>query len=196
MAVDPAEGAPRAKWTLTPQAFEGLLAALDPDRDAAADRYLEVRRNLVRFFEWRGCPTPEEYADESLNRCARKIAEGEAIRDVGGYSVGVARMMLREMGRVKETKPLEQAPEPRTMPFDPVDETGRRVECLRRCLAQLPQANRDLILQYYQGDKGEKIRNRKGLTEILGLPASGLRMRALRLRERLHACMEQCMGHR
>jgi hypothetical protein len=90
---------PRQKWTLTQQAFDGLLASLGTDRDAAASRYLEIRRNLVRLFEWRGCATPDEYADETLNRCARKIAEGDEIQDLNHYTVGVARKLLLEMSR-------------------------------------------------------------------------------------------------
>jgi DNA-directed RNA polymerase specialized sigma24 family protein len=195
MVVDPAEGAQHPKWSLTGDAFEGLLAALCPDRDAAAGRYLEVHRNLVRLFEWRGCPRPEEYADETMNRCARKIQEGQEIRDVATYAVGVARMLLREMGREKETQSLDQAPEPRALPV-PEPESERRMECLRRCLAQLSPGNRDLILHYYQGDKGEKIRNRKILSELFSIPANVLRMRALRLRESLHACAEECLQGR
>ena len=64
---------------------------------------------------------------------------------------------------------------------------------LKRCLAELSQANRDLILKYYYGEKGGKISNRKGLTELFGIPAGTLRMRALRLRERLQACAENCV---
>ena len=83
--------AARHKWALTQEAFDGLLTSLGPDRDAAADRYLEIRRNLVRLFEWRGCATPDEYADETINRCAKKISEGEQIRDVSTYCIGIAR---------------------------------------------------------------------------------------------------------
>jgi hypothetical protein len=69
----------------------------------------------VRLFEWRGCPTPEDYADETINRCAKKIADGEEIRDVATYCIGIARMLVFEMGRDrnKEARPLDQAPEPR-----------------------------------------------------------------------------------
>ena len=154
------EGATRQKWSLTQQAFDGLLAALHPDRDTAAERYLEIRRNLVRLFEWRGCSTPDEYADETINRCAKKLAEGEAIRDIGTYSIGVGRMLVREMGRerAREALPLEEAPEPRTLPAQPEAGEEDRVDCLKRCLTQLSQENRDLILRYYQGDKSEKSR--------------------------------------
>lgn len=183
------------KWSLTQEAFNGLLASLAPDRDVAARRYLEVRKNLVRLFEWRGCSTPEEYADEAINRCAKKIGEGEQIRDVATYCIGIARMLLLEMSRErpKEARSLDQAPEPHTLPTEPGTDPERGVECLRRCLAELSPENRDLILNYYQGDKGEKIKNRKGLTELFGIPANTLRMRALRLREKLQLCAENCI---
>ena len=183
------------KWSLTQEAFNGLLSSLAPDRDVAARRYLEVRKNLVRLFEWRGCSTPEEYADEAINRCAKKIGEGEQIRDVATYCIGIARMLLLEMSRErpKEARSLDQAPEPHTLPTEPGTDPERGVECLRRCLAELSPENRDLILNYYQGDKGEKIKNRKGLTELFGIPANTLRMRALRLREKLQLCAENCI---
>lgn len=185
----------RQKWTLTQQAFDGLLAAIGPDREAAADRYLEIRRNLVRFFEWRGCATPDEYADETINRCARKIGEGDEIRDVASYVVGIARMLLREVGRdrAKAARPLSEVPEPRAAPPEPAFDEEPRVQCLRRCLSRLSSENRDLILHYYQGDKGDKIKNRKGLLHLFEVSASTLRMRALRLREKLQVCTEQCL---
>jgi DNA-directed RNA polymerase specialized sigma24 family protein len=191
-------GAARAKWTLTQDAFDGLLAALGPDRDAAANKYLEIRRNLVRLFEWRGSPTPDEYADETINRCARKIGEGVEIRDVPTYCVGVARMVLLEMSRerMREPLPLEKGPEPKTAPWEPESEPEHRLECLQRCLGRLSTENRDLILRYYQGDKGEKIDNRKRLVQLFKVPAATLRMRALRLRETLQVCSESCLQQR
>ena len=180
---------------LTPQAFDGLLALLGPDRDAAATRYLDIRRNLVRLFEWRGCSTPEEYADETINRCARKIGEGEIIRDPGTYCVGIARMLLLEMGRdrAKQARSLDEAPEPHVLPDEPESDRDRRVECLRSCLGQLPPDLRALILSYYRGDKGAKIKNRDGLTRRLGISSGTLRMRALRVRANLQLCAENCL---
>jgi len=189
------ENAAREKWALTQEAFDGFLTALGPDRDGAADRYLEIRRNLVRLFEWRACPAPDDYADETINRCARKIGEGEEIRDVATYCIGVARMLLREMSRDRalSARSLDEAPEPQSPPHEPAEDAEDRTECLRRCLGKLSAENRDLILAYYQGDKGEKIRNRKGLTQLFGLRSSTLRMRALRLRETLQQCSENCL---
>ena len=190
--------AARQKWSLTQEAFDGLLEALGTDRDLAADRYLEIRRNLVRLFEWRGSSMPDEHADETINRCAKKLAQGEEIRDVATYCIGIARMLLREMMREHDrlARPLDEVPEPQVPPPQAADESEeRRLECLRRCLGQLSPENRDLILHYYQGDKGEKIKNRKGLTQLFGIPANTLRMRALRVRERLQLCSQDCLDH-
>ena len=192
--VDPVGGATRQKWSLTQEAFDGLLATLGPDRDTAADRYLDIRRNLVRLFEWRGCSMPDEYADETINRCAKKIGEGEEIRDLAQYSIGVARMLILEMGRerARNALSLDEVPEPRSLPTEPQEGNEVRVECLRTCLGQLSPENRDLILRYYRGEKGEKIKNRKGLTQLFGIPSNVLRMRALRVRERLQLCVQNC----
>ena len=65
-------------------------------RDASS---LGARQKLLKFFEWRGATAPEDHADEVLNRLARKIEHGEALRDLSSYSVGVARMMLLEISR-------------------------------------------------------------------------------------------------
>jgi RNA polymerase sigma factor (sigma-70 family) len=186
--------AARQKWSLTQTAFDSLLACLDSDRDIAADRYLRLRRDLVRLFEWRGCSTPDDYADETINRCARKIQQGEEIRDVATYSIGVARMLLREMCRDRSrlNRSLDEIPEPSVSP-----ETGNdqeyRVEALRLSLQELSHDDRFLILNYYQGDKSNKIETRKMLSEMFGIGASTLRMRAMRIREKLQLCTRNYM---
>jgi DNA-directed RNA polymerase specialized sigma24 family protein len=182
----------RQKWSLTQNAFDGLLASLGPDRDVAANRYLGVRRDLVRLFEWRGCSTPDDYADETMNRCARKIAQGEQIRDLKTYSIGVARMLVREMARerCRRERPLDEALEPCTTPCASDNDLEDRGEALRQSLDELSHDDRFLILNYYEGDKRERIKTRKMLSELFGIGASTLRMRALRIREKLQLCTE------
>src|SRR5689334_7952691 len=176
-----AETHTRQKWSLTQTAFDGLLACLDSDRDIAADRYLRMRRDLVRFFEWRGCCTPDDYADETINRCARKIEQGEEIRDVATFSIGVARMLLHEMGRDRSRQPhsLDETPEPCPWP-EMRSDLEHRAETLRLSLEELSHDDRFLILHYYEGDKTDKIKTRKMLSELFGIGASTLRMRAMR----------------
>src|SRR6187401_2822513 len=84
---------------LTPRGFERLLDHLHADRDAAGRIYEQLRRRLVRFFEGRRCAFPDEHADETLNRVARKLDAGEAIQDVTTYVIGIARMVVREVAR-------------------------------------------------------------------------------------------------
>src|SRR5262245_14376530 len=160
----------RQKWSLTQTAFDGLLACLDSDRDIASDRYLQIRRNLVRLFEWRGCYTPDDYADETMNRCARKIAQGEEVRDLATYSIGVARMLLQELRRdySRLARSLDKTPEPFEWPEIGSD-LEHRVDALMLSLEELSQDDRFLILNYYEGDKSEKIKTRKMLSELFGI---------------------------
>src|SRR5829696_4095875 len=190
---DHVQTAPRQKWTLNQEAFDKLLVAFDVDRETAGRKYLEIRNNLTRFFEWRGCSSPEDHADETINRMAKRVVEGEEILNYSGYAIGVARFLLLEInkGRQREQSALaEISSAPNVYVAEDGDES--RLACLRSCLQALSPDNRDLIVQYYQGEKGEKIANRKKLLERLGIPVNTLRMRALRLRERLQSCVEGC----
>ena len=192
---DHVHAVPRQKWPLNQEAFDKLLVAFDADREAAGRKYLEIRNNLTRFFEWRGCSFPEDHADETINRIAKRVFEGEEILNHSGYAMGVARLLLLEInkGRQREQSALAEigaAPDV----YVPEDDDESRLTCLRSCLQTLSPDNRELILQYYQGEKGEKIENRKKLLDRLGIPVNTLRMRALRLRERLQACVEECQG--
>jgi DNA-directed RNA polymerase specialized sigma24 family protein len=192
---DHVQALPRQKWALNQEAFDKLLVAFDVDRETAGRKYLEIRNNLTRFFEWRGCSFPEDHADETINRMAKRVFEGEAILNHSGYAMGVARLLLLEInkGRQREQSALAEigaAPDV----YVPEDDDESRLTCLRSCLQTLSPDNRELILQYYQGEKGEKIENRKKLLDRLGIPVNTLRMRALRLREKLQACVQECQG--
>jgi DNA-directed RNA polymerase specialized sigma24 family protein len=193
--VTSVSSAARQKWTLTQEAFDKLLLAFGHgDREKGGDKYLEVRTNLMRFFEWRGCSFPEEHADEAINRIARKVADGEEIVNPSGYAIGVGRLVLLEIfkNRQREQSALAEMGQASEV-YAGSDDGEERVICLRSCLQTLSSDNRELILQYYQGEKSEKIQNRKRLIERLGIPVNTLRMRTLRLRERLQHCVEECL---
>ena len=183
------------KWTLTQEAFDKLLIALGGNRESGSEKYLEIRNNLTRFFEWRGCSFPEDHADETINRIAKKVAEGEEILNPSGYAMGVARLLFLEImkSQQREQSALNEMGVGSGEVYVEADDGEVRLECLQNCLQTLSPDNRELILQYYQGEKSEKIRNRKKLLEQLGIPVNTLRMRALRLRERLQDCVEQCL---
>lgn len=182
-------------WVLTPEAFAGLLAALDPDVDRAAEEYEAVRRRLVRLFQWRGVEFAEDYADETINRVARKLEEGEQILNISGYVGGVARLVLLEAHkeRERERAAFEQLPPP-VVEAAPAEEDGEgRVRCFESCMGRLDGETRTLILEYYDDAGGARIEKRKRLAASLGLEMNALRNRALRLRDRLERCIAECV---
>ena len=184
---------PRRKWVLTQESFDKLLTALGDDRESAGERYLEIRSNLIRFFEWRGSPFPEDHADETINRIAKRISEREEIRNPDSYFLGVARMLLLEINRerIRQEQALNELTSLSNTSNQP-DESEAALECLRECLQHLSLENRELILEYYNGEKAAKIDSRKKLAERFGIPVNTLRMRALRIREDLQRCVEKC----
>src|SRR5436309_3283493 len=81
---------------LTDAAFHGLLGRLDTDREQAGEKYEELRSKLIRFFEWRGAPFPEEQTDETLDRLCKKIAAGVPVKNVSSYCQEIARLVCLE----------------------------------------------------------------------------------------------------
>jgi hypothetical protein len=181
------------KWQITQEGFDKLLAGLDDNRERAGEKYQELRGSLIRFFEWRGSLFPEDNADMSINRVARKLEEGEQVRDLATYSLGVSRMLLRELQRdqARQEQALNEFARLKSVSDGPPD-SGRQSECLHRCLQSLSPTDRDLIVEYYRGEKRAKIENRKTLAARLGTSINTLRMRALRLRDEIEICVQKC----
>src|SRR2546423_645005 len=70
---------PKKEWILAPAAFRRLLQWLDEGTDSEGQKYLEMRRRLVAYFDRKSCAAPDELADETLNRVARRLIEEGAI---------------------------------------------------------------------------------------------------------------------
>jgi DNA-directed RNA polymerase specialized sigma24 family protein len=187
---------PDAGRGLTAPAFASLLARLGPDAEAAGAAYEHLRRALVSLFTWRGASTPEECADETLDRLARRLQEGERVDDVARYARGIARLVLLEHWRQAppRTVPLESIDAVPTSPASPPDDT--LAACLERCLAEMEAGARELILGYYVAEGRTRIERRKRLAAALGVSESALRNRAQRLRDRLEGCITRCAGPR
>lgn len=179
---------------LTREGFDKFLFKLDSDRDAAGRKYEVLRSKLISYFDWRNSTFPEDHADEALNRVIRKLDAGEELRDVSTYVFGVARMMLLEIARRTQNERSALHELPTATPIDTEsDETQERIDCLRQCLATLPQKSRELITEYYEGEGSAKIKRRKKLAANLGMQLNALRIRACRLREKLEECMGRCL---
>jgi DNA-directed RNA polymerase specialized sigma24 family protein len=179
---------PASKPGLDREAFDRLLAFLDPDRDAAGKRYVEIRRKLIFIFTCRGCPVPEELADITMDRVARKSAAiaDSYVGDKNLYFYGVARKVFLESVRKKP----KSDPPPK---FEKTEEEELMLDCLEQCIKKLTPRNRKLILEYYKDEKGAKIDRRKDLAEGLGIATNALRIRAHRIRVNLQNCVTGCL---
>ncbi|MEP6912900.1 MAG: hypothetical protein ABI923_09110 [bacterium] len=195
-AARPHQTAGHAKWVLTTQALDKLLDHFSINREDAGKQYEMMRVKLVRYFEWRSCPSAEDLADETINRVARRIDEGENIFNLPGYFSTVARLVFMESLRERErtSVPLDEIPE---MPAQqPVEDEQReaRLRCLDHCLNKLPVESQTLILKYYHDERRAKIDRRRQLAEGLGIPLNALRIRAHRIRTVLEACVRDCLA--
>lgn len=96
---------PKKRWELTPDAFHQLLRWLDEGQDSGGQRYLEIRRRLVSFFDRKNCLSPDDLVDETLNRVARRLKEEGAITSAtpAQYFYIVARFVFLEYLRRSET---------------------------------------------------------------------------------------------
>src|SRR5262249_25760554 len=72
----------------------------------------------------------------------------------------------------------------------------RGIECLQNCLRRLPPAQHELMIAYYEGEKGARIDIRQQLAQARGISVTSLRNKANWLRARLRMCMRQCIRKR
>jgi DNA-directed RNA polymerase specialized sigma24 family protein len=163
--------------------LDDLLDWLGEDREMAGIRYEEIRRALIKIFVCRGAHISEDLADETIDRVARKLPE---IRDNYhgrpiDYFCGVAKMIYLEYHR-------RSIPQVVTVPA-PVEVDEEMYIRLDRCLEKLTTTDRSLILEYYGGEKQQKIVGRKQLADKLGIPLNALRIRAHRIRTHLMGMM-------
>ncbi|MBX7173019.1 MAG: sigma-70 family RNA polymerase sigma factor [Pyrinomonadaceae bacterium] len=186
----------QSRWQLNQDAFDGLLAQLSTDRKTAGEKYLLLRKNLVRFFETRKIFGAEEATDEVLDRLAKKIQSGEIIDKLTNYASGIARLVALENYKKPafEELPVDlKASQPFFLPFPgDSEEKESRLNCLEKCLNELSDENRQIVIAYYEGDGSDKIENRKKLGAKLGIPQNALCKRIIRLREKLESCVSKC----
>jgi DNA-directed RNA polymerase specialized sigma24 family protein len=192
-------------WTLNQGAFQQFLKWLDGGADSGGESYLEMRRRLVLYFDRKNCAWPDELADETLNRVARRLEEEGQITEASPahYCYIVAKFVFLEAVRGPEKRktnlddlsPFNQASSQLAVPPLPDAEElarERRLDCLEGCLRKLQTGDQDLILEYYRGEQRAKIEHRSQLAERLGLTMNALTIRACRIRTKLELCVKTC----
>jgi len=169
--------------------FEGLLARMG---DAA--HYEELRSRLIAYFRWEQCREPERLVDETIDRLARRVADGAEIADWKAYAAGIARLVNKEHRAwlLREGEMLREVARRQAARSGAQEESAaaeRAARELETCLGRFTGAQREQIVRYYVGDAGVRVRNRRQLAEELGLAPNALRNRMLRLRKLLVECM-------
>ena len=146
----------------------------------------------MKFFIRKGCAHGEELTDQTLDRVVLIVH-----RQPGKYPkpislcYGVAKKVWFEYRNKILPQTLED--ENIAAPPPPEDEfTDHEMQCLRHCLDQLPQRDRELITQYHQFQGRQKIENRKQLAQFHG-GLNKLRITTFRIRARLHDCIAGCV---
>jgi len=179
----------RGDWNISPEMFNAFLAWLDPNREKAGRKYEDIRRRLIKIFTSRGCSCPEDLADETINRVIVKVPE--VVEDYQGdparYCGGVARNVFHEYTRKRTVQAVQPKP-------DPPGAREQELDCLDKCLEEIPADNRTLILRYYEGEKGSRIQNRNEMARALGTEPNALRIRAHRIRTVLQQCVGDCLA--
>jgi len=178
--------------SLTAGGFARLLTRLDADVERAALEYERLRRALVRFFDWRGAWSPEDCADEALDRLARRLEEDVDIESVRSYAHGIARLVLLERQRAPMTSQLDEVHHIAAIPQGQADDDDRLRVCFDKCLEAMTLEDRAIVMKYYEGERHEKIVNRRRLADALGLTDNALRIRMRRLRDKLEQCVQTC----
>jgi len=181
-------------------AFDRLLAWLDEGVDSAGAQYLEMRRRLVQYFDRKNCLCPDELADETMNRIARRLEETGGITDTppARYCYIVARFVFLEYQRGPEHHQVSLNLQPGLgcvpdLEQDAMaDDRTKRLECLDCCLKKLKPDDHAVILDYYRGEQRVKIRRRRELATKLGVTLNALTIRACRIRDRLEKCVGDC----
>ena len=155
-----------------------MLEALDADQDTAGEKYIALRTSLTDLFAWQRCDSPDNLADETLNRVARKLSENQVIQNPGSYALGIARMIVHEARRSEQEK--KAAIRELKIIGGQLKQEPHLLEMVRRCLASLPVENRRLIERYYAEDL-------ETLARAPGISVNALRNRA-RVIEQTTSC--------
>jgi len=193
-------------WAPTQGSFQDFLHWLDQGVDSGGEKYLEMHRRLAAYFDRKNCLTADELADETLARVAQKLQEKGEITDLSPahYCYVTAKFVFLEylrhakLGRAGldefsvSKQPGSDSVVAAPSVGDGSDDQEQLLSCLDRCLKKLSAADSELILEYYQGEKHEKIQRRRELGVRLGLSANALTIRACRIRTKVEQCVKDC----
>lgn len=179
--------------------FDDLLRALDPDRECAALAFEDLRSRLANFFRASNCDDEYTLADTTIDRLIDKTP-GLGMRsatDVRRLTFGFAKNIRHEYFK-RNNKFRTVGDEVLLLigigPAEFEPNIAPRTGCLRKCLADLSDDERRLVLSYYSLDGQKKIDLRKKLATELGITLNHLRAKICRLKNNLRSCILRCVS--
>ena len=175
---------------LTAESYSLLLQTFSSDEEAAAIDFTKLSDSLVRFFQIKGDSSPEEAADETLDRVAVKLGEAVLIENLTKYSFGVARLVflenLRKAQKSKNALENYRAENERQKADGETDDFSP----LRECFESLADDEKKILRAYFADlSHAELDEKRQKLTASLGVSLNNLRLKIFRLRRRLEDCV-------
>ncbi len=179
------------KQEITPDNFARFLAWLAPDAETAGVEYERLRFRLINYFANRNCRFAEDLTDETINRVTLKIG-AEIIENKMAFVYGFAKNIYLESLR-KENNHLN-IDEINVAAQAQSEDIKFSSQHLEKCLNELSAENRSLILDYFSEDKQAKIDLHKRLSETLQTTQTALRMKIVRIKQKLKLCLEDCMA--
>jgi DNA-directed RNA polymerase specialized sigma24 family protein len=188
--------ASRSKWIPTQQAFDRLLTAFDSDRNEAGKKYVVTRLKLARYFERRRNVDAERAADETLDRVARKLDEGENIVNLMAYIYSVAANVFNEAIRetIRSRAIADDEDRKRVAKEQEPDVAESHLQlCFDKALAELKDGDRILILKYYREVETARIRLRREMAKELVISSNALRIQAHRIRVNLETSVKDLL---
>ena len=193
----------RKDRTPSEPALEKFLLFLDPQRERAAQKYVQLQRKLVFWLECQHCTNAQELADCTIDIVVAQLFKGLEIyaEDPLVYCKGVARNLLQcqrgldlrqvPLGDLSLQSEKQQAHEAFRIAMEN-DSQEQRADCLRHCLQRLSPQDRRFLESYYHDDWAQQLRQRKRLAAQYEMTPIALRTHAHRLRAMLKACVERC----
>ena len=189
----------KSDWILTEPALRRLLDWLDQGADSGGERFLEMRRRLVSYFDRKNCLEADDLADETLNRIARRLEEETIIESEtpAKYCYIVARFVfmehLRAANKAGSSAAEFEVRRATSASVEDADQKEKMLNCLEGCTGKLESKQREIITRYYIGKERVKIENRRALAGEMGVTIKALGLRACRIRDKLETCVKDCM---
>jgi DNA-directed RNA polymerase specialized sigma24 family protein len=178
--------------TLSQDAFHAFLAWLSPQKIGDGEAYEKARQRLIIFFASRQCREPESLADRTIDVAIRKIADIPAEAQPIAYLLGIAKYVFLEYLKNLENEETVNDDIPKHREYSQL-EVERKHACLDRCLNELPEDDRTILLEYYSQTKRAKIELHRQLAKRRNLKPNALRNQIYRLNQRMSRCINNCL---